>query len=148
MNILNQTLTAIKPVNHQLPDEAAARIHGVMEGDDTALGELRSLLLKYLAITEERHPQPPEKCTVICCADHGVSAEGVSAYPPETTVQMARNYLISRGAAANAFAQYADAEMIVVDMGIAADTSDVPDLINGRIAAGTQNMAQGPAMTR
>ena len=89
MNILNQTLTAIKPVNHQLPDEAAARIHSVMEGDDTALGELRSLLLKYLAITEERHPQPPEKCTVICCAERHLTttpAPSVRLAPAPTSI--------------------------------------------------------------
>ena len=148
MSLLKTTLSAIAPADQALTGEVSARLSTVMEGDDTTLGQTRQLLLRYLAIAGERHPQPPEKCTVICCADHGVAAEGVSAYPPETTVQMTRNYLISRGAAANAFAEYADSELVVVDMGIAADTSDVPDLVDARIAAGTQNMAKGPAMTR
>ncbi|SFT85160.1 nicotinate-nucleotide-dimethylbenzimidazole phosphoribosyltransferase [Selenomonas sp. GACV-9] len=148
MSLLESTLGAIVPANRETAAAAASRLAQVLEGDDSALGRLRGLLLRYLAITGERHPQSPEKCTVICCADHGVAAEGVSAYPPETTVQMTRNYLISRGGAANAFADYCSAELLVVDMGIAADTSDIPDLIDARIANGTANMAQGPAMTR
>lgn len=148
MSILKQTIAAICPASREIPAEAESRLSCVMEGDDRAFGQLRSLLLRYLALTGKRHPQPLEKCTIICCADHGVAAEGVSAYPPETTLQMTRNYLISRGAAANAFSQYCGSELLVVDMGIAADTSDVPDLIDCRIASGTANMAKGPAMTR
>lgn len=147
MNLLKQTVAAICPASREIPADAANRLARVMEGDDRTFGRLRSLLLRYLAITGKRHPQPPEKCTIICCADHGVAAEGVSAYPPETTLQMTRNYLISRGAAANAFSQYCGSELLVVDMGIAADTSDVPDLIDCRVASGTANMAKGPAMT-
>ena len=147
MSLLEQTIAVIEPANQKIPQDAAKRINQIMEDDDLCLGGLRELLLRYLAITGNRHPAPPEKCTVICCADHGVAAEGVSAYPPETTLQMTRNYLISRGAAANALAKYCDSELFVVDMGIAADTRDVPDLIDCRIANGTGNIAQGPAMT-
>lgn len=148
MNLLEQTIAAIEPVRHEPAEEVSTRLNSVMEGDADTLGRLRSLLLRYIAITGRRHPAPPEKCTIICCGDHGVAAEGVSAYPPETTVQMTRNYLISRGAAANALSNYCGSELMVVDMGVAADTSDVPDLIRRRIAAGTKNIARGPAMTR
>ena len=86
-------------------------------------------------------------CSIICCADHGVAEEGVSAYPQTTTAQMVKNYLISRGAAANAFADFAYSELIVVDVGVNADLSDLPDLVNRKIARGTQNITKGPAMT-
>ena len=91
MSILKQTIATICPANREIPAAAARRLAAVMEGDDHAFGKLRSLLLRYLSITGQRHPQSPEKCTIICCADHGVAAEGVSAYPPETTLQMTRN---------------------------------------------------------
>ena len=86
-------------------------------------------------------------CTIICCADHGVAEENVSAYPQSTTAQMVRNYLISGGAAANAFAHFADSELIVVDVGVNADLSDLPDLVNRKIARGTNNITKGAAMT-
>ena len=93
-------------------------------------------------------PKPPRKAVVICCADHGVAAEGVSAYPQETTLEMVRNYTVRQGGAANAFAAYAGAHLLIDDMGIAADTGDLPGLFLTRIASGTRNMAEGPAMTR
>ena len=86
-------------------------------------------------------------CTIICCADHGVAEENVSAYPQSTTAQMVRNYLVSGGAAANAFAHFADSELIVVDVGVNADLSDLPDLVNRKIARGTNNITKGAAMT-
>ena len=86
-------------------------------------------------------------CTIICCADHGVAEENVSAYPQSTTAQMMRNYLVSGGAAANAFAHFANSELIVVDVGVNADLSDLPDLVNRKIARGTNNITKGAAMT-
>ena len=50
-------------------------------------------------------------CTMICCADHGVAAENVSAYTQQTTAQMVRNYLVPRGAAANVFANFARSDL-------------------------------------
>ena len=58
-------------------------------------GRLTPALLKYIRITGERHPAPPQTSIIISCADHGVAAESVSAYPPETTQNMMRNYLIA-----------------------------------------------------
>ena len=88
-----------------------------------------------------------KKCTIICCADHGVAAEEVSAYPKETTAQMVRNYLEAEGAAANVFADFAHSELLVVDVGVDADLRDIRGLIDRKIALGTNNIAQGPAMT-
>lgn len=61
---------------------------------------------------------------------------------------MVRNYTVRQGGAANAFAAYAGAHLLIDDMGIAADTGDLPGLFLTRIASGTRNMAEGPAMTR
>ncbi len=148
MSLLNKTLAAIEPANHELAQQAAAQLTKVMEGDEDSLGLLKDLLLKYLAITGEMHPAAPDKCTVICCASHGVAAEAVSAYPEETTIQMTKSYLIGQGAAANAFSGFADSEIFIADFGIKADNIDIPGLLDCRIGNGTDNIAQGPAMSR
>ena len=86
-------------------------------------------------------------CTIICCADHGVAEENVSAYPKSTTEQMVRNYLVSQGAAANAFANFAHSELIIVDVGVDADLSDLDNIVNKKIARGTRNIVKDMAMT-
>ncbi len=89
-----------------------------------------------------------KKCTFIFCADHGVAEMKVSAYPQSTTASMVKNYLIHQGGAANAFAQFANSELVIVDVGVKADLSKVPGLVNKKIARGTKNIAEGPAMTK
>ncbi|MCI7715637.1 MAG: nicotinate-nucleotide--dimethylbenzimidazole phosphoribosyltransferase, partial [Mitsuokella jalaludinii] len=65
--------------------EAHLRSMGAVEQD---LGQLAPLFLRWLDISGTMDPKPPRKAVVICCADHGVAAEGVSAYPQETTLEM------------------------------------------------------------
>lgn len=60
MNLLEQTIAAIEPVRQEPAEEVSARLNSVMEGDADTLGLLRSLLLRYIAITGRRHPAPPE----------------------------------------------------------------------------------------
>ena len=148
MSLLQKTVAAIEPANHELAQKAAAHLAAVLEGDEDSLGRFKDLLLRYLAITGEMHPANPDKCTVICCASHGVAMEAVSAYPEETTLQMTKSYLIGQGAAANAFAAFADSEIFVADFGIKADNIDIPGLLDCRIGNGTNNIAQGPAMSQ
>ena len=88
-----------------------------------------------------------KKCTFIFCADHGVAKENVSAYPQATTATMVKNYLVDAGAAANAFAKFAYSELYVVDVGVNADISNLPGLVDRKISRGTKNIAEGPAMT-
>ena len=147
MSLLDTTLARIAPKPAALRETAATHLAARLEGDDAALGKWRDLLLRYIRIGGKMHPAAPNPCVVIACADHGVAKESVSAYPPETTMQMARNYLVSRGGAANAFAYLAGAGLVVVDMGMNAP-ADLPDLLDMRIACGTRNMAEGAAMTR
>lgn len=90
----------------------------------------------------------PKKCTFIFCADHGVAKMEVSAYPQSTTASMVKNYLIHQGGAANVFARFANSELVVVDVGVKANLSKVPGLVHKKIARGTKNIAEGPAMTK
>lgn len=89
-----------------------------------------------------------KKCTFIFCADHGVAKMDVSAYPQKTTASMVKNYLVDKGGAANAFAKFANSELVVVDVGVDADISNLPDIVDRKIAYGTKNIAEGSAMTR
>jgi len=80
-------------------------------------------------------------------ADHGVAAEGVSAYPQEVTRQMLLNFARG-GAAINVLARQAGARLVVVDMGLATALPDERDILDRRIAAGTRCFTRGAAMTR
>jgi nicotinate-nucleotide--dimethylbenzimidazole phosphoribosyltransferase len=90
-------------------------------------------------------PERLEAVIVVAAADHGVAAEGVSAYPQEVTAQMVANFA-SGGAAINVLAREAGARLVVVDAGVAVPFvhENVRSL---RVGAGTANLAHGPAMT-
>jgi nicotinate-nucleotide--dimethylbenzimidazole phosphoribosyltransferase len=80
-------------------------------------------------------------------ADHGVAAEGVSAYPASVTAQMVENFLRG-GAAVNVLARQAGARVIVADFGVASPIGGGAGLVRCSLGAGTGNIARGPAMTR
>src|SRR5256885_6289445 len=84
--------------------------------------------------------------TTLFRSDHGVVAEGVSAYPQTVTAQMVENFL-GGGAAINVLARQAGARVVVADFGVAQKLPPRPGLIDRKIATGTANMANGPAMT-
>jgi nicotinate-nucleotide--dimethylbenzimidazole phosphoribosyltransferase len=147
MNQLEQTLAKIKPLDKNVVHRVQAELETQMS-NTAGLGHLRSILLNYAGIIGEKPCITPKKCTIIACGDHGVAAMKVSAYPPETTVHMTKNYLVSKGATANALSNFAGSDMFVVDMGIGAPTGDIPGLIDRKVAFGTKNCAEGPAMTR
>ena len=116
-----------------------------------SLGRLEALAVQVAAIRGLLRPALPVKALVVMAGDHGVVAEGVSAYPPEVTGQMLLNFAAG-GAAINVLARQVGAELVVVDMGV---KSPVPETAPGartirreRIGPGTANFALGPAMTR
>lgn len=145
MTLLEETIAAIS-----VPDAAPADAvrNALRTHKNVDFGRLEDALLRYVRICGTLHPAPPQTSVVISCADHGVAAESVSAYPPETTLNMMCNYLVARGGAANAVANYAGAALMVADLGVNADTAHIPGLIRRSIARGTANMTTGPAMTR
>jgi nicotinate-nucleotide--dimethylbenzimidazole phosphoribosyltransferase len=110
------------------------------------MGRLEDIAIQMAGITHHVLPAIQHKAVIIMAADHGVTLEGVSAYPSAVTPQMVLNFLHG-GAAINALAQHAGAEVVVVDIGVA-ETLEHPQLLSRKVAPGTANMAQGPAMTR
>jgi nicotinate-nucleotide--dimethylbenzimidazole phosphoribosyltransferase len=110
-----------------------------------SLGQLETLAVKLAGITGNPRPRFPRKAVVVFAADHGVTIEGVSAYPQAVTRQMVLNFL-NGGAAINVLARRAGARVVVADLGVAAELPDHPALVSRKIALGTANLAVGPAM--
>lgn len=112
-----------------------------------SLGRLEEMAQKYIAIRRDLKVKIRKKFVFTFAGDHGVTAEGVSAYPKEVTPQMVFNFL-NQGAAINVISKHVGAEVVVVDMGVDYEFENTPGLIVRKIRRGTWNMAQGPAMTR
>ena len=113
-----------------------------------SLGRLEELSIQLAGMTANPLPSVENKIVIVMAADHGVTREGVSAYPAEVTPQMVLNFLHG-GAAINVLARQTNAHVVVVDMGVAVEINDPSgQLIQRRVGAGTANLAQGPAMMR
>ncbi len=112
-----------------------------------SLGRLETLSVQLAGILGTPYPKITHKVIVTMAGDHGIVAEGVSAYPQQVTAQMVFNF-VRGGAAINVLARHIDARLIVVDMGVAVEMPSYPALIDKKVALGTANMAVGPAMSR
>ena len=145
MSMLEMTLAAIPEIDH----ESAAATQRLLDNKTKprrSLGRLEDLACKVAAIQGNPRPPLPTKAIVVMAGDHGVAQEGVSAYPPEVTWQMLLNFARG-GAAINVLARHAGARLIVVDMGVNGPDEPIAKVLSRRIAAGTRNFTQGPAMT-
>ncbi len=111
-----------------------------------ALGRLEGLALQIGLILGTTRPEPKRPAIVVFAGDHGVADAGVSAYPAEVTAQMVQNFLAG-GAAINVFSRLHGLELEIVDAGVRAPLPAAPGLVNCRIADGTRNFADEPAMT-
>jgi len=146
MTTLEQALAAIAPLDRTREAEIWAHLDDLTK-PPRSLGRLEELAVQICLIQGTSRPRMGAKR--ICCfaGDHGVAVENVSAFPQEVTPQMVRN-MLAGGAAINALARHAGAELVVVDMGVADPLRDAPGLCRRKIRQGTDNLAQGPAMTR
>ena len=111
-----------------------------------ALGQLENLALQLGLIQRSDTLAFDAPQMVVFAADHGIASEGVSAYPQAVTLQMVAN-MLGGGAAINVLARQHGFALQVVDAGVASDLPDHPQLIKRKIAHGTHNLAQGPAMS-
>ena len=111
-----------------------------------ALGQLEGLALQLGLIQRSETLQLNQPQMVVFAADHGIAAEGVSAFPQAVTVQMVGN-MLAGGAAINVLARQHGFALHVVDAGVAGEFADHRQLIKRKIAMGTGSSAEGPAMT-
>jgi nicotinate-nucleotide--dimethylbenzimidazole phosphoribosyltransferase len=111
-----------------------------------SLGRLESLALQMGLIQHTTKPRIERPAMIVFAADHGIAAEGVSAYPQEVTAQMVANFLAG-GAAINALSRASGMTLEVVDAGVAAPIP-LEGYTRASLGAGTRNFAREPAMTR
>jgi nicotinate-nucleotide--dimethylbenzimidazole phosphoribosyltransferase len=147
--MLKRTIQEIEGQDAEWRMRAKARLEQLTM-PNWALGRLMDLAVDLAGMTHSMRPRVARKAIITMAGDHGVASEGVSRFPQEVTPQMVFNF-VSGGAGINALARQAGAEVVVVDMGVAADLSALAKsgkIIDRKIALGTGNIAAGPAMTR
>ncbi|MDX8408813.1 MAG: nicotinate-nucleotide--dimethylbenzimidazole phosphoribosyltransferase [Mariprofundales bacterium] len=111
-----------------------------------ALGHLEEIACWFAARQGRTIPQALVPAIVLFAADHGVTAEGVSAYPSVVTQEMVKNFA-AKGAAINVLSAQIGARLRVVDVGVAGDLSAVDGIVSAKVCSGSGNIAVEPAMT-
>jgi nicotinate-nucleotide--dimethylbenzimidazole phosphoribosyltransferase len=144
--MIDDTLNRITPLSREWLERAAARQLQLTKPPGS-LGALEEITNRLAAIRQALKPEVFRRRIYVVAADHGVVAEGVSAYPREVTAQMVYNFLRG-GAAINVLARHGEIEVEVVDASVDADLDDAPGLIRSKVVRSTANFTRGPAMTR
>lgn len=146
-NLLQETLRGIRPLDAKALGEAWER-QKRMTKPSGALGMLEIISAQLSGLSRKCPPPIPEPAAVaIFAGDHGVHAQGVTAWPQEVTGQMVANFL-GGGAVCNAFASQVGAEVCVVDVGVASELPNTPGLLPRKVRAGTGDFTVGPALSR
>jgi nicotinate-nucleotide--dimethylbenzimidazole phosphoribosyltransferase len=145
-SLIEQVCDQIKPIDQSWLSSARER-QQTLTKPPGSLGRLEEIGNRVAAIQQTVTPQIGGKRIYVVAADHGVTTEGVSAYPRAVTAQMVDNYLRG-GAAINVLARSGGVEVKIVDAGVDADLTDRSGLIHLKIMRGTANFVLGPAMTR
>lgn len=112
-----------------------------------SLGQLEALAVQLAGLQGQVKPSVEQVWIAIFAGDHGVVAEGVSAFPQAVTGQMLHNF-VTGGAAISVLARQLDAQLEVVDLGTVTPSLDLPGVRHLNLGAGTANFVEGPAMTQ
>jgi nicotinate-nucleotide--dimethylbenzimidazole phosphoribosyltransferase len=146
MSPLSQTISRIQPLDEGA-QQAARERQGQLTKPTGSLGRLEEISIQLAGIIGQPRPRIHRPVVITMAGDHGVALQGVSAYPREVTPQMVLNFLHG-GAAINVLARHVGARVVVVDMGVASDFASEGNLVSKKIALGTRDFTQGPAMSR
>lgn len=146
MTLLDKTIAAIGEPDRGAAEAARAR-HASLTKPQGSLGLLEELSIRIAGMTGKARPTLGSGAVFVMAGDHGVCAEGVSAFPQEVTPQMLQNF-IRGGAGINVLARAAGARVVVTDAGVVPDLEPATGLYLKKVGHGTRNMATGPAMTR
>lgn len=138
-------LNPCKPVDTQAVEQALARQQQLTKPAGS-LGQLEALAVQLAGLQGRVKPSLEQVWIAIFAGDHGVVAEGVSAFPQEVTGQMLLNF-VSGGAAISVLARQLGASLEVVDLGTVTPSLSLPGVRHLNIGPGTANFVQGPAMT-
>ena len=146
MDKINEVIASIQPLDEKAMRKARMRQDNLTKPQGS-LGQLESVSIQVVGIKRNSRPRMTHKVIFTLAGDHGVTQEGVSAYPSEVTPQMVYNFLRG-GAGINVLARHVGARVVVADLGVATKMEEHRSLIDKKVAMGTQNMAKGPAMSR
>jgi len=111
-----------------------------------ALGRLETLAIRLAAMQGTPRPTLERVHIAVFAADHGVAAEGVSAFPQAVTAEMVRNFARG-GAAISVLARQLGATLEVINLGTVVDTGPLAGVLDIKLGPGTANFAQTAAMT-
>lgn len=147
---LEQITAGIRPLEPHWLEQARRRTSQLIM-PPRALGRLHDIAERICAIQRSLKPDVDAKAVMVMAADHGIAAEGVSAFPQEVTAEMIRAF-VNGGAGINVLADLVKAEIVVVDMGIIPELDPVALNAGRRLRVhkagkGTANIARGPAMS-
>ncbi|MCG2808131.1 MAG: nicotinate-nucleotide--dimethylbenzimidazole phosphoribosyltransferase [Coriobacteriia bacterium] len=143
---LNAVIGAIAPTDPAAEEAAWTRLDNLTT-PPRSLGRVEGLAARVACVQGTDRPSVAKKVVLLMAGDHGVVEEGVAVYPQDVTWQMVAN-IVGKGAAINQFAASVGADVLVHDVGVIRDLSDMPGVVIRKVAPGTRNMAVGPAMTR
>ncbi len=146
MKELERLIERIEPASKDWESRAWERLHAQIRPRDS-LGQVEAIAARLAGIKQSLSPDVSKKMVFTMAGDHGVAAEGVSAYPQEVTAQMVYSFV--RGwASINVLAGHCGCDVRVLDCGVAADLPPEWPILHEKIGKGTGNIAVGPAMTR
>lgn len=138
-------MIGVPPLDDAAMRRAEAR-QAVLTKPAGSLGRLEDLSIRIAGMTGHLDPPLERAVVFVLAADHGVAAEGVSAYPSDVTAQMVANFLRG-GAAINVLAAAAGARVVVADLGVDAELEAHPGLRALKVRRGTASITRGPAMS-
>jgi nicotinate-nucleotide--dimethylbenzimidazole phosphoribosyltransferase len=143
---VRELVASVRPVEPDAELRAWERLDSLTK-PPRSLGRLEEVAARIAAVQRTLAPSAAPAAIVLMAGDHGVVAEGVTPWPAEVTIQMMANFAAG-GAAINQLAAHIGARLVLVDVGVAADTSSLSGVVQANVRRGTANLATGPAMTR
>jgi nicotinate-nucleotide--dimethylbenzimidazole phosphoribosyltransferase len=142
---LDRLVASIVMPDERLGEAARRRLDSLTKPRGS-LGRLEELAVRTVVITGNPMPRIEAPVIFTLAGDHGVAAEGVSAYPQAVTAQMLENFARG-GAAVNVLARHVGARVVVADLGVAAPVAAGAGIVERRVGPGTRSITKGPAMT-
>ncbi|KJH68811.1 nicotinate-nucleotide--dimethylbenzimidazole phosphoribosyltransferase [Chromobacterium violaceum] len=137
-------MNSSKPLDLSARNAARAR-QAILTKPPGSLGQLEELACRFAAWQGRAQPEDLRPAITVFAADHGVTVEGVSAFPSAVTTEMVRNFA-NGGAAICVLARALDARLEVVDVGVAGDVSALP-IVRAKVRPGSHNLARQAAMS-
>ena len=144
--MLQHTIDRIQPIDQGRTASIQHHLDDLLKPQGS-LGKLETIAMRYILARGEDAPKVGKKRICVFAGDHGVVQEGHTFSAMKITEQVLRG-MLAGSAGINVFCRHVGAEHEFIDVGVRADMSDAEGLLHRKVALGTRNITQGPAMTR